>query len=126
MTTTIQNKLNLHEMPKAIITNVRKWYIENYPQDDLGQEINPSTTMGEIYAQPWRVYDLTIDDSLIRERIFEELSNRHNIDYDLIYYAWVYGKHNPKSQRNWAAFICGILTASECAENQEKIKAGIL
>lgn len=126
MKITLTEALNIHEIKKPNTTNVKKWYVENYPQDDLGQEINPLTTMGEIYAQPWRVYDLTIGDSLIRERIFQELAKRHNVDYDLIYYAWAYGNHTAKAQRNWAAFFCGKLTARECADNQEKIKAGIL
>lgn len=123
---TIQQLLNVHNTPKIKTTNVKNWYIENYPSDELGQEINPAATLEEIYCEPWRVYDLTIGDSLIRERVFDELAKRHNIEYGLIYTAWVDGNHIAKAQRNWRAFINGLITAEECADNQDKIKAGVI
>ena len=123
---TIQQILSVHNAPEIKTTNVKKWYIEKYPTDELGQEINPAATLEEIYCEPWRVYDLTIGDSLIRERIFEELAKRHDIKYGLIYTAWVDGNHTTKARRNWQAFINGLITATECEENQDKIKAGLI
>lgn len=54
-------------------TKVKKWYTKNYPQDDLGQEINGSIDFWTIYVflkQGIDIYSaLGVSDSLVRESI---------------------------------------------------------
>jgi GNAT superfamily N-acetyltransferase len=74
-------------------TKVKKWYTKNYPQDDLGQEINGSIDFWTIYVflkQGIDIYSaLGVSDSLVRERVFEKLSEILNVDYETIYQIWL-------------------------------------
>jgi len=70
--------------------NIKKWYIKNYPSDELGKDINPKVTFKELKENLHNVYEyLNVYDSLVRERIFTELSKRMNVDYDIIYNKWL-------------------------------------
>lgn len=73
-------------------TSIRKWYIETYPTDDLGQNLN-DVTFYELFECMDRfksVYDFLGDiDSIIRERIFEQLAKIMKCDYDYIYNQWL-------------------------------------
>lgn len=74
---------------------VKKFYIKKYPTDDLGVEINNTITFEDVYnklkaGEGEEIYDLIgVGDSLIRERIFGELSDRLGVDYDTIYDLWL-------------------------------------
>ena len=69
---------------------IKDWYKETYPTDDLGDEISDTVTFEEIAKQPNRVYELlNVADSLIRERVFQEISSRGKIPYDDIYKNWL-------------------------------------
>ena len=74
-------------------TKVKKWYTKNYPQDDLGQEINDSINFWTIYVylkQGINIYSaLGVYDSLVRERVFQKLSEILNVDYETIYQLWL-------------------------------------
>lgn len=69
---------------------VKDWYKETYPTDDLGDEISDTVTFEEIAHEPNRVYELlNVNDSLIRERVFQEISSRGKIPYDDLYKNWL-------------------------------------
>jgi len=73
--------------------NVKSWYLKAYPTDELGQEIDNKLTFNgvvQILNGGGEIYDVLTNDSVIRERVFDELSERLGVDYDVIYYTWLY------------------------------------
>lgn len=72
---------------------VKKWYLKTYPKDDLGKEIREDITFWSLWAlmsQGYDVYNiLGVGDSMIRERVFEELSKILGVDYDVVYQKWL-------------------------------------
>lgn len=73
-------------------TNVKTWYCENYSDDECGEELNDFTFYDVFTALDMRkdVYKLFgVNDSVIRERIFEELAKIMQVDYDYIYSQWL-------------------------------------
>ena len=73
--------------------NIREYYMENYPTDELGIEINPEATFTGLYTVlriSGEVYEyIGVGDSLIRERCFERLAEIAGVSYDEIYSKWV-------------------------------------
>ena len=73
--------------------NIREYYMENYPTDELGVEINPEATFTGLYTVlriSGEVYEyIGVGDSLIRERCFERLAEITGVSYDEIYSKWV-------------------------------------
>jgi hypothetical protein len=73
--------------------NIREYYLQNFPTDELGTEINPSATfegLAETLNNYQDVYDyIGACDSLIRERVFWQLSLLHNTEYSVIYDLWM-------------------------------------
>tara|TARA_R110002110_G_scaffold346597_2_gene556705 strand:- start:253 stop:534 length:282 start_codon:yes stop_codon:yes gene_type:complete len=70
--------------------NIKKWHESEFPTDEIGKEINPKATFEELKNNLTNVYDyLNVEDSIVRERCFVELSNRMNVHYDKIYYKWL-------------------------------------
>ena len=78
---------------------VRDWYVHTYPDDDLGQRINPDMTFDaamQAVSLGGDFYDaLGVDDSIVRERVFRQLEARTGIPYDAIYEAWLDAKPVP-------------------------------
>ena len=77
---------------ESMDSNVKEWYTKEFESDELGEEINPTITFKEIYDNMLDIdfYELIdVGDSIIRERIFEKMSNLMNIDYDDIYHRWL-------------------------------------
>lgn len=76
--------------------SIREWYIYEFPEDDLGEEIDEFITFKDAYRYMKLgkdIYDLLgVDDSIIRERVFSELAKRENVSYDDIYYLWLRGE----------------------------------
>lgn len=72
---------------------VRDWYMSHYPTDDLGERIKPDTTFGdalEAVAFGSAFYEaIGVDDSLVRERVFQKLSDIYDVDYKDIYESWL-------------------------------------
>lgn len=72
--------------------NIKKFYCENFPSDELGAEINPQANFeslwlvirGDIFYEY-----IGVSDSVVRERIFERLSELTGHDYDYIYQEWL-------------------------------------
>ena len=73
--------------------NIREYYLQNFPTDELGTEINPQATfegLAETLNNYQDVYDyIGACDSLIRERLFYQLSILHNTEYEVIYDLWM-------------------------------------
>lgn len=73
---------------------VKKWYIKKYPNDDLGRKINEKITFKGLLEDIKKGLDVYMSigvfDSVIRERVFEGLSESMGIDYDTIYDLWIY------------------------------------
>lgn len=74
-------------------TEIREWYIKNYPTDDLGAEIKNNLTFNDIFEALDTYKDiyetLGVTDSIIRERVFQRLSELIGVDYDYVYEQWL-------------------------------------
>lgn len=72
---------------------IRDFYLERYPTDDLGIEIDPNATFEGLFKvlDSYRdVYEyIGVGDSVIRERVFEQLASIMQVDYDYIYNQWL-------------------------------------
>jgi len=71
---------------------LREFYQKTYPTDDLGSKINLTTFValldclhrgGDVYQY------IGVGDSLIRERLFEELAKMIGSNYNYIYNLWM-------------------------------------
>jgi hypothetical protein len=81
-------------------TNIKHWYLKNYPMDELGEEIRNTSFLNifkcidsgygnDIYSE---IFESEGEcDSLVRERIFEALAEIFKSDYSYIYNKWLYG-----------------------------------
>lgn len=73
--------------------SVKEWYIKEFPTDELGHQINPRLTFNKIYNTlhvGYNLYfNLGVDDSLVRERVFKKLSELWKVNYNTIYNLWI-------------------------------------
>jgi len=75
------------------MNTIREYYVENFPSDDLGLELNETPTFpgllnqlivgGDVYRY------IGVSDSVIRERLFEKLADTLNVSYDYVYNLWL-------------------------------------
>lgn len=74
--------------------NIKEWYLSVYPEDELGLELNDDATFEGLFE----VLDAYEDvyaylgegiDSVIRERVFQELADIAEVDYEYIYDQWL-------------------------------------
>lgn len=76
--------------------HVRDWYMKAFPDDVLGSRITPDLTFDAALAAVPRgsdFYDaLGVGDSVVRERVFEEIAGRNGLSYDDVYSSWLDGK----------------------------------
>lgn len=84
----------------TILSTIKEWYTTTYPTDSMGHDINPTITFcnllnalsGQEQKGDVNVYDmLGVEDSLVRERVFEQLAKVSKLDYDIIYNLWLWG-----------------------------------
>lgn len=72
---------------------VRDWYTRMFPDDALGARINAELTFDQALGAVslgGGFYDaLGTGDSIVRERVFHELSDRNGIAYEDIYNSWL-------------------------------------
>ena len=72
---------------------IREFYLETYPTDDLGLELNETPTFAGLLNQlivGGDVYRyIGVADSVIRERLFERLAEELNVKYDYVYNLWL-------------------------------------
>ena len=73
--------------------NLKQWYIATYPTDELGSKLRESLTFQDVHTflkLGLDVYDLFgVGDSVIRERVFGQLAEIMNVDYNVIYHLWL-------------------------------------
>lgn len=72
---------------------IKDWYTKNYPSDDLGQNLNNDNTFNDIWNAIHNGVDvysvLGVSDSIVRERVFEKLSEINGVEYDYVYNKWL-------------------------------------
>jgi hypothetical protein len=74
--------------------NIKKWYLENYSDDILANEIDENATFNGLfetldnYENVYKYLGNDID-SIIRERVFEKLAEMLEMPYDYIYDQWL-------------------------------------
>ena len=72
---------------------IKKWYLENYANDELGEELKENVTFNDLFYALDRyenIYELLGSaDSIIRERVFQKLAELMGVDYDYIYNQWM-------------------------------------
>ena len=84
---------------------IKDFYLNNYPTDELGVELNEKATfLGLLDILNTQSVDDSDDyvcgydyiygyigvfDSIVRERLFSELANQLNKSYDYIYQLWI-------------------------------------
>ena len=72
---------------------IREYYLEAFPTDDLGKGINPKATFAGLLNQlivDGDVYEyLYVYDSIIRERLFEQLAEELGVGYEYVYKLWL-------------------------------------
>lgn len=80
---------------------IRDWYVKQFPTDSMGKDIvGRFRTVIEYLLANKDVYDaFGAGDSVIRERIFEKLSEILNVDYDDIYELWLNNIVSEKLQK---------------------------
>ena len=73
--------------------NIKEYYMNEYPADELGVELNENVTFVGLLNtlhEGGDVYDyIEVGDSLVRERLFEELAKQLNKPYDYVYDLWM-------------------------------------
>jgi hypothetical protein len=74
--------------------NIKEFYLETYPTDDLGLELNETPTFAGLLNQliiDGDVYRyIGVTDSVIRERLFERLAEELEVSYDYVYDLWLH------------------------------------
>ena len=72
---------------------IREFYLEAFPTDELGIEINPKATFDGLFRvldNYGDVYEyIGVGDSIVRERCFEKLSEIMGVTYDEVYSQWL-------------------------------------
>lgn len=73
-------------------TNLKSWYCEMYPDDELRNDFDNNATFKTLFhfLDSYKdVYEIIPSDSLVRERCFLKLSQVMGVDYDYIYRQWL-------------------------------------
>ena len=72
---------------------IREFYLENYPNDELGVSLNVTPTFAGLLNQlivGGDIYQyIGVSDSIIRERLFERLAEQLGVSYDYVYNLWL-------------------------------------
>ena len=73
--------------------NIKQFYLENYPTDELGIELKDNTNftglLNELITNNDVYGYIGVGDSIIRERLFMELSEILKCSYDYVYNLWL-------------------------------------
>jgi len=72
---------------------IKEFYLNNYPTDELGIELNENVTFSGLLNELFQSGDiyryLNVWDSLVRERLFTKLSEELQSSYDYVYNLWL-------------------------------------
>jgi hypothetical protein len=78
---------------KNMNSRVKTWYVKQFPNDDMGVELNPKITFTNILfclIHKEDVYPpLEVYDSILRERVFAEIAERLGVPYKDVYNLWI-------------------------------------
>ena len=78
---------------KGMFEYIKNYYLNEYPDDDLGADINPRADFDGLLMvlnEGDDVYEyLGVTDSLVRERVFQKLADLMGVDYNQIYDMWL-------------------------------------
>lgn len=90
------NKVTESISENKLDKNVKDAFIEEYPDDPFGQDIKYDITFKDVLdglKKEDDIYDIIgVNDSFVREGIFNILANLMNVDYDYVYKLWLYGE----------------------------------
>lgn len=86
--------LSLETIYKLNSHKVREYYNTAFETDNLGYEIDSNISFLDVFLtltlKDKGIYDLLgVKDSIIRERVFDRLSELLSVDYDTIFNAWL-------------------------------------
>ena len=74
-------------------TKIKSYYMGKYSSDDLGKDIDANITFEDLFkcldARQCIYTLINVDDSLVRERLFEALAIVMVCSYDYIYNQWL-------------------------------------
>ena len=76
------------------MNNIKEFYLETYPTDELAVEINENATFIGLYhdlltgGDPYEY--IGVDDAVVRELCFEKLAKIIDTSYDYVYDLWIY------------------------------------
>ena len=74
---------------KSMNETIKTWYQENFPTDELGEDLNQKATFWDLFYQLDArkcVYRLMeVNDSIVRERLFKHLAELMDVSYDYVY-----------------------------------------
>lgn len=91
-----ENNNKLYNQIKKLDKNIKSWYIETYPSDEVGKSLYDTSTFLDLNnllnsGNGRKVYALLGGDadSIVRERCFEKLAELTNQDYNNIYCKWL-------------------------------------
>jgi len=72
---------------------IKEFYLEAFPTDELGIELNENTTfaglLNELIVDRDVYKYIGVGDSIIRERLFEKLAEELGTSYDYVYNLWL-------------------------------------
>jgi hypothetical protein len=75
------------------MSTIKEYYVENFPTDDLGLELNETPTFPGLLNKLIVGEDvyryIGVTDSIVRERLFEKLAETLNVSYDYVYKLWL-------------------------------------
>lgn len=78
---------------EALNTFIKNWYIKIYRADELGEGLNSRATFYDLFEALDNYQDIYnlfgIEDSIVRERIFEKLAEIMECPYEEIYNQWL-------------------------------------
>jgi hypothetical protein len=104
----------------GLSSGIKAWYTKAYPTDELGAKLSDSATFQDIWNAVHKglnVYSvLGVGDSLVRERVFEEVAKVYNVDYKAIYDLWISDDHRGGITREEAELIEKLSEAYEITD----------
>lgn len=107
-------------------TNIKQWYSKNYKDDDYKDYIKDDITFEDLWKalkSGKEIYAFIFvedhADSIVRERLFQELSDIYEVDYDNVFNMWIGGSADSEADD-----IAAAINAKK--ENKHVIKKAAL
>lgn len=90
--------------------NLKRWYKKTYTTDELGDELRPDITLKTVWDLMQHGVDVYLilggdADSVIRERVFEEIAAENGLQYDDVYNVWLEPASKAHDQREHLAAL---------------------